>query len=143
MSWMIIKSYILSKGAREMAKKIEKNVLEAPKKLALLFTIVDRRKGDFYFDVLEGFDVNFQTVLYGVGTATSEIQSLLGLTNSDKAIILSIIKEENVKDVLALYEDKYFKLKNGKGIAFSVAMDSMIGKLAYEFLSNIGGNING
>lgn len=126
-----------------MAKKIEKNVLEAPKKLALLFTIVDRRKGDFYFDVLEGFDVNFQTVLYGVGTATSEIQSLLGLTNSDKAIILSIIKEENVKDVLALYEDKYFKLKNGKGIAFSVAMDSMIGKLAYEFLSNIGGNING
>lgn len=126
-----------------MAKKIEKNILEAPKKLALLFTIVDRRKGDFYFDVLEGFDVNFQTVLYGVGTATSEIQSLLGLTNSDKAIILSIIKEENVKEVLELYEDKYFKLKNGKGIAFSVSMDSMIGKLAYEFLSNMGGNING
>lgn len=124
-------------------KKQEKSILEAPKKLSMLFTVVDRRKSDFYFDVLQGFDVNYQVVLYGRGTATSEIQALLGLTNSDKAIILSIVKEENIKEILALYEDKYFKLKNGKGIAFSVPMTSMIGKLAYEFLSNMGGNING
>lgn len=126
-----------------MPNKNEKSVIEAPKKLSLLFTVVDRRKTDFYMDVLEGFDVNFQTVLYGRGTATSEIQALLGTYNQDKAVILSVVQDDKLKEVFAALEDKYFKTKNGKGIAFTVSLSSMIGKLAYEFLSNLGGNSNG
>lgn len=125
------------------SKKNEKQALDAPRKLSILFTIVDRRKCDFYFDVLQGFDVNYQFVLYGKGTAPNEIQTLLGLTNSDKAVIVSVVQSEFIKEILSLYEDKYFKLKNGKGIAFSVSMASMIGKMAYEYLSNMGGNLNG
>ena len=53
------------------------------------------------------------------------------------------MQNDYIKEILALYEDKYFKLKNGKGIAFSVSMSSMIGKMAYEYLSNMGGNLNG
>lgn len=121
------------------SKKNEKQALDAPRKLSILFTIVDRRKCDFYFDVLQGFDVNYQVVLYGKGTAPNEIQTLLGLTNSDKAVIVSVVQNDYIKEILALYEDKYFKLKNGKGIAFSVSMSSMIGKMAYEYLSNMGG----
>lgn len=125
------------------SKKNEKQALDAPRKLSILFTIVDRRKCDFYFDVLQGFDVNYQVVLYGKGTAPNEIQTLLGLTNNDKAVIVSVVQNEFIKEILSLYEDKYFKLKNGKGIAFSVSMSSMIGKMAYEYLSNMGGNLNG
>lgn len=125
------------------SKKNEKQALDAPRKLSILFTIVDRRKCDFYFDVLQGFDVNYQVVLYGKGTAPNEIQTLLGLTNNDKAVIVSVVQSEFIKEILSLYEDKYFKLKNGKGIAFSVSMASMIGKMAYEYLSNMGGNLNG
>lgn len=125
------------------SKKNEKQALDAPRKLSILFTIVDRRKCDFYFDVLQGFDVNYQVVLYGKGTAPNEIQTLLGLTSSDKAVIVSVVQNDYIKEILALYEDKYFKLKNGKGIAFSVSMSSMIGKMAYEYLSNMGGNLNG
>ena len=121
------------------SKKNEKQALDAPRKLSILFTIVDRRKCDFYFDILQGFDVNYQVVLYGKGTAPNEIQTLLGLTNSDKAVIVSVVQNDYIKEILALYEDKYFKLKNGKGIAFSVSMSSMIGKMAYEYLSNMGG----
>ena len=121
------------------SKKNEKQALDAPRKLSILFTIVDRRKCDFYFDILQGFDVNYQVVLYGKGTAPNEIQTLLGLTNSDKAVIVSVVQNDYIKEILALYEDKYFKLKNGNGIAFSVSMSSMIGKMAYEYLSNMGG----
>ena len=39
-----------------MAKK---NNETAVKKLKLLFTVVDRNKGEFYLDVLSQFDVNF------------------------------------------------------------------------------------
>ena len=49
-------------------KKINKKVpvntnLTAPQKVKLLFTIIERVKVDFYLDVLEGYEVNFQTVV--------------------------------------------------------------------------------
>ena len=107
-----------------------KEKLTAPKKIKILFTIVERRKVDFYLDVLEGYEVNLQTVFYGKGTAPSEIAHYLGLVNDDKAVILSIVRE-----------DKYFKTKHGQGIAFTVPISSVIGKSIYEFLINMGGNI--
>ena len=37
----------------------------AIKKLKVLFTVVDRNKGEFYMDVISQFDVNFQMQLKG------------------------------------------------------------------------------
>ena len=51
----------------------------AIKKLKLLFTVVDRGKADFYLDVLSQFDVNYQMVVSGLGTANSELVELLSL----------------------------------------------------------------
>lgn len=51
----------------------------AIKKLKLLFTVVDRPKAEFYLDYLSQFEVNFQTVVQGSGTANSEILNMLGL----------------------------------------------------------------
>ena len=41
----------------------------AIKKLKLLFTIVDRPKGEFYLDVISQFDVNFQMATGGLAQA--------------------------------------------------------------------------
>lgn len=119
-----------------MAKKDEKK-LTAPKKLKALFTIVERSKCDFYLDVLEGFGTNFQTVLYGRGTAPSELTGMLGFTNPEKVIIVSIVDADKVKEIINQYEDKYFNLKNASGIAFSVSLTSVIGKSVYQFLTNM------
>ena len=42
----------------------------AIKKLKLLFTVVERPKTEFYLDVLSQFEVNYQMVVGGKGTAT-------------------------------------------------------------------------
>lgn len=118
-------------------KKVHANTnLTAPQKIKLLFTIVERVKVDFYLDVLEGYEVNFQTVIYGKGTAPNELLGMLGITGDDKALILSVIKEDKEKDILYSYKEKYFKTRHGKGIAFTVPISSMIGVMAYQFLSN-------
>ncbi len=75
-----------------------------------------------------------QTVIYGRGTADSKIY--LGLVESDKADILSVVREDNVKAVLETLEEKFEKVKGGKGIAFTVGMNSIIGVSVYQFLSN-------
>ena len=52
---------------------MDKKSLKAPEKLKVLFTIIQREKVDFYLDILETFEVNVQNVIYGKGTAPSQL----------------------------------------------------------------------
>ena len=123
------------KSNNKKKRRIE-DKLDAPDKLKVLFTIVDREKTNFYIDVLEGYEVNFQTVIYGRGTAEStQYENYLG-TSPNKAIIISVVREDKVKEILNNYEDKYFKTKHGSGIGFTVKLSSLIGVNLYKFLSN-------
>ena len=107
----------------------------AIKKLKLLFTVVDRNKTEFYLDVLSQYEVNFQLVTGGLGTANSELISMLGL-NVHKSVIISVIREDLAGPIINCLEDKFSTIKNGKGIAFAVPMSSVIGVNLYQFLSN-------
>lgn len=128
-----------------MAKKIitkikedksKKNITSSIKKIKMLVTVVDRSKALYYTDLLEQFEVNMQTVIYGKGTAGSEMISLLGLAEPDKAIIISFVREDKINDVKDTLNEKFKKIKNGKGIAFVISMKSIIGVSIYQFLSN-------
>ena len=105
------------------------------KKLKLLFTVVDRNKGEFYLDVISQYEVNCQMALGGMGTANSELINLLGL-NIHKAVILSVVREDKVDEIMKALEQRFETIKNGKGIAFAVPMSSVIGVNLYQFLSN-------
>ena len=107
----------------------------AIKKLKLLFTVVDRNKAEFYLDVLSQFNVNYQMVLAGSGTAHSEIVELLGL-NIHKAVILSVVREDLVDEVMDHLEEKFATVRKGKGISFAVPLSSVIGVDLYRFLSD-------
>ena len=107
----------------------------AIKKLKLLFTVVNRNKGEFFLDVISQFDVNCQMAVGGLGTAHSEMLELLGL-EPHKAVILSVVREDKMNEVMNCLEDKFATIKNGKGIAFAVPLSSVIGVNLYRFLSN-------
>ena len=107
----------------------------AIKKLKLLFTVVDRPKGEFYLDVISQFHVNCQLAVGGLGTATSELVDLLGL-EPHKAVILSVVREDLVDTILQTLEDKFATIRGGKGIAFAVPLSSVIGVNLYRFLSD-------
>lgn len=107
----------------------------AIKKLKIVLTVVDRPKGEFYLDVISQFDVNFQSIMAGRGTANSDIVELLGL-ESHKAVIVSIVREDRVEELINCLEDKFATIRGGKGIAFAVPMSSIIGVNLYRFFSN-------
>lgn len=115
-----------------MANTINESAI---KKLKLLFTVVDRPKAEFYLDVLSQFEINCQMVTSGKGTAHSELIDLLGL-NIQKAVLLSVVREDMVDPVMKCLEEKFETIKNGKGIAFAVPLSSVIGVNMYQFLSN-------
>ena len=105
------------------------------KKLKLLFTVVDRNKGEFYLDMISQFEVNCQLAVGGLGTANSELVDLLGL-NIHKAVILSVVREDQVDEIMKCLEQRFATIKNGKGVSFAVPMSSVIGVNLYQFLSN-------
>ena len=107
----------------------------AIKKLKLLVTVVERPKGEFYLDVISQFDVNCQLVVGGLGTAASEIVELLGL-EPQKAVILSVVREDMVDSLMNCLEDKFQTIRNGKGISFAIPLSSVIGVNLYQFLSD-------
>ena len=70
--------------ARKIVAKVKsdainnkKTVNSSIKKLKLLVTVINRSKAIYYLDLLEKFEINMQTVIYGSGTADKELFSLL------------------------------------------------------------------
>jgi hypothetical protein len=108
----------------------------APRKLKLLVTVVNREKAEFYMDFLQSFEVNFQTAMAARGTASKETLRLLGIGETDKTVIFSIIREDMCDKALSALEQKFKTIKNGKGIAYTVPMTGTVGVAIYRFLSN-------
>ena len=105
-------------------------------KLELMVTIVNRNKADFYIDLIQSFDVNMQLAVPAQGTANAEIRSYLGLVDTDKTVIFSVIREDNAVRALNTIEEKFHTIKNGKGIAYTIPLTSVIGVSIFGFLSN-------
>ena len=108
----------------------------APRKLKLLVTVVNREKAEFYMDFLQSFEVNFQTAMAARGTASKETLRLLGIGETNKTVIFSIIREDMCDKALSALEQKFKTIKNGKGIAYTVPMTGTVGVAIYRFLSN-------
>ena len=124
-----------SKSAPAKIKKRES--MTAPDKAMLMFTVVNRSKADFYADILQGFEVNMQMILHAQGTAGTEVLSLLGLNDSDRAVIISVIRRDRADEALSMLEEKFRTVKGGKGIAYTVPMTETVGLAIYQFLANL------
>lgn len=116
---------------------------QAPQGLKLLVTIVNRNKSELFADLLQAFDINIQMILAGEGTASTAMLQVLGLSNSDRAVLFSIVREDCAKEALAMLEEKFKTVRGGKGIAYTIPLKSVVGVAIYRFLSNNRMSING
>ena len=117
-------------------KKPETGHKTAPQRLKLLVTVVPRSKTEYFMDLIQSFDVNMQFCSTAHGTATSDIRALMGLEDSEKRVIFSVVREDKAPQILKTLEEKFTTIKNAKGIAMTVPMTGMIGVALYQFLAN-------
>ena len=117
-------------------RKNAPNPAESVRKLKILVTVVNRSKAELFMDFLSGYEVNFQSAVLAQGTAKSETLYMLGLEDSEKSVIFSVIREDRAQEILHGLEDKFQSIKKGKGIAFTMSISSVIGVAIYRFLSN-------
>lgn len=93
-----------------------------PGAIKALITIVDRGRGrsvSAFFN--KRFpQLNFLTM--GVGTASSEVMSLLGLDSSEKDVVFSLVPGNLLPAMMAELGGKKFIRSAGSGIAFSLRL---------------------
>lgn len=114
--------------------------LTSTKKLLLLVTIVRKNKADYYLDLISEMGANLQMMSLGNGTTKSAI-----FTNDigTKAIIFSIITEDNSKRIMRTLGEKFNEIRDGKGVCWTVPLSSVMGVTFFNFLSNNKSNIIG
>ncbi len=120
-----------------MARKTEEY-----KKIKLLVSIIPPNKSSLFMDIIEKYEVNYHLKLQGESAISAEMREMLGLNEHHKDILLSFIRENEVKKCILELEDRFSNYKSG-GIAFSIPLESIIGKRNYLFLANLGGGKRG
>lgn len=74
--------------------------------------------------LIDEFNLPFNTVMYGEGTASQGILDFLGLTKTEKKVFSSIIPDTREKEILN-YVKKEMKIKKiGHGVAFTIPLTS-------------------
>ena len=132
-----IKTAAVKKEIKQAVGKAKQNSRAVTSnRLKLLVTIVGRNKAEFYADLIQSFDVNMQMIALATGTANERMLGLLGLTDNEKAVLFSVVREEKINDALHVLGEKFKTIKDGKGVAFTIPRTSVIGTLIYDFLSN-------
>ncbi|MBQ9660610.1 MAG: hypothetical protein IJV37_05020 [Bacteroidales bacterium] len=107
----------------------------APMKLEVLLAIVHNDKAAYYSSLIQSHQANLQLSMPAKGT-THLILDYLGLTERPKTLIVSVVRSDEADALISLLSDTFKKGPGYKGIAFTVPMTSIIGTLAYGFLSN-------
>ena len=94
-------------------------------RLKLMVTITDRPKGEVAARVCAGMGLQFHLGLLGRGTASSEVLDFLGLGETDKAVILSLVPEPLIAAAKAELTRVLQLRYPGKGILFTMPLSGV------------------
>jgi hypothetical protein len=111
--------------------------LNAMKRVALIITVVDRGKGDEVGALLRESGVTFNLVSPGYGATGLTLVDLLGLTDSEKDIVLSVTTTDKVSVMLNRILYKFDLDEPDNGIAFAIPISGVSGPLALRYISGL------
>lgn len=104
--------------------------------LKLLLIINDQEKNLSRF--VDKYNLPFNALLHGEGTASEGILKFLGLTKTDKNILLSIIPDILEKKIVSFLKNETNIKQIGKGVAFTMPLSSS-SKYIQETFKNMEG----
>ncbi len=105
------------------------------KKLYLYTIIVPRGQGEYILRVLKANRTSVQFLQYGEGTASNAIRGILGIEDTKKDIIYSIVREDAIPDIKKEIDVYFVASKKNRGIAYTIALTSIVGVKMYKFLT--------
>ncbi|MDR1650058.1 MAG: hypothetical protein LBR71_07330 [Synergistaceae bacterium] len=106
--------------------------------LSLLIAICDRGKGGQVAETLQGRKTSFNLLTLGKGTANSKILNYLGLGQTEKTILFSVMSYVEARDALSQLEWALDLKRPGQGIAFLVPLSGACMKEVVKVVAGAG-----
>ena len=125
---------IKKKPSKKPSNLVEER--EDLKKLSVFVVVVNRGLADPICKLFQHAGSNAQFIQRGNGTAIKEIRDILGIEDTSKDIIFSIIKKEAIEELKPELNAFFMASKYNKGIGFSIPMTSIIGVKLYQFFTD-------
>lgn len=135
---MAIINRVNKKTTKKPAKKVDTSFEKTNeiKKLKVYVVIVDHGVGDTITYMFQKFGSAVQFISMGNGTASRQINDILGVEDNGKDIMFAIIKEEDIPAAREELETFFKSSKRHRGIGFAIPLTSIIGVKLYKFLAH-------
>ena len=95
-----------------------KNV--APAKLELLIAIVHNDKVRYFTSLIQESEANLHLAVQASGTSENALANYLGLNQATRTAIFSVVREDKVKELLELLDEKFNTINGGTGLGLPI-----------------------
>lgn len=135
-----LKQKIVEKKA---SKKVNKKEEETPafetrqdlKKMLLYTIIVPKGQAENICRILKANKSSAQFIQVGDGTANSRVRDILGIDDTKKDVVYSLIREDAVPDLKRELDAYFAASKRNRGIAYTINLQSFVGVKLYKFFT--------
>ncbi|MBR7165584.1 MAG: hypothetical protein IKD18_04825 [Clostridia bacterium] len=93
--------------------------------IRLLFLIASPKLGAVAQELLTREGVAEQSHAFAKGTASGELQDLLGLGSIDKSVIMALITKKSAARMMTLFREELYLGMPGSGVAFTVPLNAI------------------
>ena len=118
-----------------MAQNERIDSVSSSRRLDMVIAVVSRGDGEEVVEVLRENGIFQNLICQGRGTAPSSILEMLGLGATEKDVVISVSAHEDSRKTLKIISRKIEFEKPGRGIAFTVPLESIGGIMAFKFLT--------
>lgn len=112
-------------------------------RMKAMVTIVNRGEGIALSRLYDQSGVKLHVQVTAYGTASSELLSMLGLTQTERDLLISLAAESRIDDLLDRLADDYRDILSVRGIAFSLRLTGISNTLAAALSKEASENAKG
>lgn len=129
-----IKSDLIKKETK-VNKKQSFDKTHDIKPLYIYIAVVHYGDGAEVVEIFKNAGSSLQFVQIGEGTASRHVLEILGIEDSRKEIVFSLIKGEDLQKATTELEVYFTANHKSRGIGFSIALTGLAGVKMYQFLT--------
>jgi nitrogen regulatory protein PII len=106
-----------------------------PKPVKMMCVIINRNLDKKVTQLLNENDIEYHLAIPGRGTASTDMQTYLGIGEAEKSVILVIVEEERVNEIFARFQSELNFSAPNTGIAFTIKISSLSNMLALQYIT--------
>lgn len=104
-------------------------------RIMILMTIIPKDKGDEVSTFYRTLGLNFNMISPCYGAGGLEFSDYLGLTETEKDMVISVGPDQKVREALSLAKEHFHLNEPGHGIAFTLPINGISGPRAYSYVT--------